>query len=168
MRYTEHDEDKMIRVRASEWQQGADRIRELEMEVERLKNPKVHDVTDLYEEQECRPFSATLQKDMMDRITRLEAELAKANQLLKHAGILKAQEEFNAERKRCKTAVLALNHSQADNARLRSCLKRLEWAGNVYEEETGEKWHPCPACMEEQTDGHAPDCWLAAESKEGK
>ena len=119
MRFSEHDDDRWVRVRASVIEDGENRIREL------------------------------------------EAELAKANQLLTHAGILKAQEEFNAERERCKTAVLALNHSQADNAHLRSCLKRLEWEATpmgVY----------CRACGNNHGAGHTSDCWLAAECKEGK
>jgi len=41
MRYTEHDEDRMIRVRASEWQQGADRIKELTETARQLFNEGV-------------------------------------------------------------------------------------------------------------------------------
>lgn len=94
------------------------------------------------------------------RVKELEAELARSNKLLTHSGIVKAQEEYNR---------LAL-----DNARLRECLERLEWAEIAYGF-GGATAKRCPACRAigellyeghghyRQPEGHAPDCWLAAE-----
>jgi hypothetical protein len=53
------------------------------------------------------------------------------------------------------TVSLYLGKVEADRARLRGLLGRLEW---VSEGEEG-----CPACDRPRSNGHDPDCWLAAE-----
>ena len=55
---------------------------------------------------------------------------------------------------------------KADNTRLRSCLKRLEWC--VVEDYCTGKFCPVCSAWKMAGQGHAPDCWLAAECKEGK
>jgi DNA repair exonuclease SbcCD ATPase subunit len=64
-----------------------------------------------------------------------------------------------------------IRNLEADNARLREALKRLEWS-----DPAGFLGNHCPACggaepgsgvVGSSIDGHASDCWLAAEL-EGK
>ena len=47
----------------------------------------------------------------------------------------------------------------AEVDRLRALLGHLEWEGTDYESGA----MACPACAWHKKDGHAPDCWLAAE-----
>jgi hypothetical protein len=49
-----------------------------------------------------------------------------------------------------------------ENERLRGLLAALEWIiGETIV--VGDVAKFCPACKNAQADGHAPDCWLAAE-----
>ena len=62
---------------------------------------------------------------------------------------------------------------QADNAKLREGLKRLEWCligewcgvsghpRNFHSSRIDEHWMACPVCGNHKCAGHKPDCWLA-------
>jgi chromosome segregation ATPase len=129
MRYTEHDDDRMIRVRASVIDGGERRIRELEGELEAAN--KHVELVDLQHEEAGK------------RIAELEAELAKWKQ----------------------TDNVRL---EADNARLRECLKRLEWCITEWHEYK-DNTHACPVCdSTKEHEDHASDCWLAAALKENQ
>jgi hypothetical protein len=52
-------------------------------------------------------------------------------------------------------------------SRLRECLKRLEWCDDRWVDNPGDQ-PLCPACAEPKIRGHASDCWLAKELKEGE
>jgi len=104
---SEFDDDRFIRVRASEWQTLEDRCKELEAELAKWK-----------------------------------AEASGMGKVLQ-SGVVIPNDEY---------AKLG-----ADNARLRACLKRLEWSRHQ-----GWPGHlACPVCHSYEV--HKPNCWLAAE-----
>ena len=86
-----------------------------------------------------------------ERITELEAALAKCAW---HSHIEELEEDaqkFHDDMEKYK----------ADNARLRDCLKRLEWVDKYTP--SGRLMPFCPACGSPKATGHQVDCWLAAE-----
>lgn len=113
---------------------------------------------ELEDEQEHRRNGNMALNDEIDkrirRVRELEAELAQTKRDLHECG------KYLADAKMDATGADAQRiEAQADNARLRECLKRLEWIEDpdVYAEGL------CHACGRFMTDGHAPDCWLAKE-----
>ena len=94
------------------------------------------------------------------RIKELEAELAKTKRDLHECG------KYLADAKMDATAADAQRiEVEGDLAHLRACLKRLEYVRHT---DGGRVHEFCPACGFCPGHGHAPDCWLAAELKEGK
>jgi uncharacterized coiled-coil protein SlyX len=133
---SEHDYDRMICVRASEWQQGADGIRELETLVaNRTREGEFHS---------NRANNLQSLVDYLNkRIEGLEAELAKAgsdiagfSNLLLESQVRCQKLEAELAKTRIKLGEYAMMADpltvslKADNARLRECLKRLIDAHN--------------------------------------
>ena len=134
---SEFDEDRMISVRASVIEDGEARIKELEAELQQA--------SEKFAEQNIKDFN---------RIKELEAELAKwknrvAWQHCDKHGDIKADYSWG-----CPDCVDELRR---ENARLRECLKRLEWVDDSI------SGHRCPACgwLKYATgQQHGRDCWL--------
>jgi len=91
-----------------------------------------------------------------------------ADRAIDHISELEAELAYQVKRRCDETVILQQDvaSSQADNARLRECLKRLEWCIH-----SGVRKY-CPICRGLSPDtvqgyeigigGHKPDCWLAA------
>lgn len=116
--------------------------------------------------------STCSQGNLIKRISELEAELAKVNEAgeMLHAKYRELEAEIALKEKqsdayedKIETEIVML---KADNSRLREALKRLEWARIDLDPECGMDF--CPSCRNLKVRGHASDCWLALELKEGE
>jgi DNA repair exonuclease SbcCD ATPase subunit len=111
--------------------------------------------------------SISITPEKQERIAKLEAELAKARATLGEylmqddpltvglkADNARLQAELAKAMEAGKASTKCLHEEEQDNARLRECLKRLEWAADGR----------CPVCGKPKSCGHRFDCWLAAET----
>jgi len=117
-------------------------------------------------EEDAQKFHDDMEKYKADN-ARLQAELAKANESgeVLHAKyrelgaeLASRETKHSAERGQL---YLQVDDLKADNARLRDCLKRLEWVDKYTP--SGRLMPFCPACGSPKATGHQVDCWLAAE-----
>jgi hypothetical protein len=112
-------------------------------------------------------YQAELLSKAADKVIALETELAKAKRDLHECG------KYLADAKMDATGADAQRiETEADNSRLRECLKRLQFAPcedsceeHEPTDEDDEHNRSCVGCGRYQCLGCKPDCWIAAELK---
>ena len=93
---------------------------------------------------------------LLAKIDELEAELA--DRARRHAADVEERDRKIGQLRE------DIKRLEAENARLRACLKRLEWAGKEMTGYGGVVLNHCPACESPKgAFNHEEDCWLAAE-----